>query len=114
MTDAPRRAWVEQIMGLPESIHLRGPEPDAQQAHVARAFAELRRADAVFSPYRDDPRGLPDPQTGRPRYGPPAWSRDGLPGEPRHICPHWMDTAGTSTRAVTCSPTRRAVGRRGG
>lgn len=48
----PRRAWVEQIMGLPVSIHLRGP--DTAQVHdlVAACFAVLRHADAVFSPYR--------------------------------------------------------------
>ncbi len=55
-TLAPRRAWVEQIMGLPISIHLRGDDPAAD--HVANAvtavFADLRHADAVFSTYRDD------------------------------------------------------------
>jgi len=107
----PRRAWVEQIMGLPVSIHLRGPDPDGSQARdaVAACFAVLRHADAVFSPYRDDsdlsrwergelaadaadptfaevvalcdeardrtggwfdPRGLPDPRTGSPRFDP--------------------------------------------
>ncbi|MEV0563254.1 FAD:protein FMN transferase [Dactylosporangium sp. NPDC050588] len=104
----PRRAWVEQIMGLPVSVHLRGPgagDPPAEAA-VAAVFADLRRDDAAFSPYLDgsdlsrwergeapptpeleavialcdearertggwfDPRGLPDPRTGRPRYDP--------------------------------------------
>ncbi|MFF5228762.1 FAD:protein FMN transferase [Dactylosporangium sp. NPDC000521] len=106
--ELPRRAWVEQIMGLPVSVHLRGPgagDPAAAAA-VARVFADLRRDDAAFSPYLDgsdlsrwergeapptpaldavfalcdearertggwfDPRGLPDPRTGRPRYDP--------------------------------------------
>jgi thiamine biosynthesis lipoprotein len=51
-----RRAWVEQIMGLPISIHLRGTEIDAAAAgeQVAAVFAELRRVDEVLSPYRDD------------------------------------------------------------
>ncbi|GAA0803449.1 FAD:protein FMN transferase [Spirilliplanes yamanashiensis] len=49
-----RRAWVEQVMGLPVSVHVRGPRPGAAADAVARLFAELRRADAVFSPYRDD------------------------------------------------------------
>jgi thiamine biosynthesis lipoprotein len=98
-------------MGLPVSIHLRGDALGSAQVEqqVAAVFAELRHADAVFSPYRDDsdlsrwdggelalddadptlaevialcdearertdgwfdPRGLPDPRTGRPRYDP--------------------------------------------
>ena len=97
-----RRAWVEQVMGLPVSVHVRGPDPSAMQGRVECVFADLRRADAVFSPYRDDsdlsrwergelslaevvalceearartqgwfdPRGLPDPRTGEPRYDP--------------------------------------------
>lgn len=55
-TEAPRRAWVEQIMGMPISIHVRGtmaPAPMTAKA-VADAFAELRRIDAVFSTYRED------------------------------------------------------------
>jgi thiamine biosynthesis lipoprotein len=47
---------VEQIMGLPVSIHLRGPdvrEPGAERA-VAAAYAELVRLDAIFSTYRAD------------------------------------------------------------
>jgi thiamine biosynthesis lipoprotein len=107
----PQRAWVEQIMGLPVSIHLRGDALDSAsvEQQVAAVYAELRHADAVFSPYRDDsdlsrwdrgelalddadpalaevitlcgearertdgwfdPRGLPDPRTGGPRYDP--------------------------------------------
>ncbi|MFI5908280.1 FAD:protein FMN transferase [Dactylosporangium sp. NPDC051541] len=52
----PRRAWVDQIMGLPISIHLRGPDPTGADAEAAvdSAFAALRHADDVFSPYRDD------------------------------------------------------------
>lgn len=50
----PRRAWVEQIMGMPISLHLRGPAlasaPVAET--VERVFALLREADAVFSTYR--------------------------------------------------------------
>jgi thiamine biosynthesis lipoprotein len=52
----PRRAWVEQIMGLPVSIHLRGPavrDPRAGQA-VAAVFDELRAVDALFSTYLAD------------------------------------------------------------
>lgn len=51
-----RRAWVEQIMGMPISIHLRGDDvdrPEAQQA-VAEAFRILREMDSIFSTYRDD------------------------------------------------------------
>jgi thiamine biosynthesis lipoprotein len=52
----PRRAWVEQIMGLPVSIHVRGDDPDSPEVRrrVDAVFAGLRHADAVFSPYRDD------------------------------------------------------------
>jgi thiamine biosynthesis lipoprotein len=50
----PRRAWVEQIMGLPVSVHLRGPDVDGAEAElrVGALFADLRRVDAVFSTYR--------------------------------------------------------------
>ena len=51
-----RRAWVEQVMGMPVSIHLRGPDvrgAAAEQA-VAAAYAELVRLDALFSTYRPD------------------------------------------------------------
>ena len=49
-----RAAYVEQVMGLPVSIHLRGPRArgDATAAVVREAFGELRRADALFSTYR--------------------------------------------------------------
>jgi thiamine biosynthesis lipoprotein len=52
----PRRAWVEQIMGLPVSVHVRGGDPadPRVERRVAEVFAELRRADAVFSTYRED------------------------------------------------------------
>ncbi|MEN3357042.1 MAG: FAD:protein transferase [Mycobacteriales bacterium] len=50
----PRRAWVEQVMGLPVSVHVRGDA--ARSAAVARAVAELyrslRRDDERFSTYR--------------------------------------------------------------
>ncbi|SBT65288.1 thiamine biosynthesis lipoprotein [Micromonospora sediminicola] len=62
-----RRAWVEQVMGLPVSVHLRGPavRTEAVAERVARVFAELRRADAVFSTYR------PDSELGRLGGAPP-------------------------------------------
>jgi thiamine biosynthesis lipoprotein len=54
--DLDRRAWVEQIMGMPISIHVRGPR--ARDVAVARtvetAFDSLRAVDAMFSTYRDD------------------------------------------------------------
>jgi thiamine biosynthesis lipoprotein len=54
-TTTPRRAWVEQLMGLPISVHLRGPDLRSAhvEQHVAAVFAELRHADRVFSTYRD-------------------------------------------------------------
>ncbi|WP_322762560.1 FAD:protein FMN transferase [Frankia sp. Cr2] len=52
-----RRAWIEQIMGMPVSLHLRGPrvlgDPDVERI-VAEVFAELRMVDALFSTYRPD------------------------------------------------------------
>lgn len=52
---ADRRAYVAQIMGLPFSLHCRGPFDDAAEAQAVHAVWEyLRRADAVFSPYRSD------------------------------------------------------------
>jgi thiamine biosynthesis lipoprotein len=52
----PRRAWVEQIMGLPISVHLRGPAVTSAdvERQVSAVFAELRQADEVFSTYRAD------------------------------------------------------------
>ncbi|WP_222106007.1 FAD:protein FMN transferase [Catellatospora sichuanensis] len=52
----PRRAWVEQIMGMPVSLHLRGPGLDSAPVRrsVDAVFALLREADAVFSTYRTD------------------------------------------------------------
>lgn len=51
-----RRAWVQQIMGLPVSIHVRGHDAAGGgiEERVAAVFAELRRVDRVLSPYRDD------------------------------------------------------------
>ncbi|MEU8050976.1 FAD:protein FMN transferase [Micromonospora haikouensis] len=51
-----RRAWVEQVMGLPVSVHLRGPgvRDEAVAARVEAFFAELRAADDTFSTYRPD------------------------------------------------------------
>ncbi|HEX7745982.1 MAG TPA: FAD:protein FMN transferase [Micromonosporaceae bacterium] len=52
----PRRAWVEQIMGLPVSIHLRGAALGSSRVErqIAAVFADLRHADRVFSTYRED------------------------------------------------------------
>ena len=51
-----RAAYVEQIMGMPVSLHLRGPQAwGAQAAGVVReVFALLREVDALFSTYRAD------------------------------------------------------------
>ena len=69
-----RRAWVVQVMGLPVSVHLRGPEvhSDAVAERVERVFAELRELDAVFSTYRPESvlgrlgGAMPDPATAEP------------------------------------------------
>lgn len=51
-----RRAWVEQIMGMPISLHVRGEgaREEAADSAARELFADLRRADALFSTYRDD------------------------------------------------------------
>ena len=48
-----RRSWTRQIMGLPISVHRRGPAV-ADDAFVERIFDDLHCADAMFSPYRAD------------------------------------------------------------
>lgn len=55
-TELPRRAWVEQVMGLPVSVHVRGDAAgsDAVERAVEELYASLRRADARFSTYRPD------------------------------------------------------------
>jgi len=60
-----RRAWVEQVMGMPISVHVRGPGargPEAERA-TAGLFASLRASDALFSTYR------PGSQVSRLRRG---------------------------------------------
>lgn len=49
-----RRVWVEQIMGMPVSIHLRGHVDEPAETAVAQAFSHLRRVDEVFSTWRAD------------------------------------------------------------
>jgi thiamine biosynthesis lipoprotein len=52
-----RRVHVEHVMGMPVSVHVRGPaartDPDVDHA-LRRAVAELHRVDALFSTYRGD------------------------------------------------------------
>lgn len=52
----PKRSFVAFIMGIPISIHVRGPRArDAGvEAAVERAFAALRLDDLLFSTYRAD------------------------------------------------------------
>ena len=54
--DLPRRSFVAQVMGLPISIHVRGPRArdDAVAAEVDAAFDELRADDAMFSIWKPD------------------------------------------------------------
>jgi thiamine biosynthesis lipoprotein len=54
-----RRAFVEQVMGMPVSVHVRPAsalELDWQlvERAVAQVFGTLRRVDRVFSTWRDD------------------------------------------------------------
>jgi thiamine biosynthesis lipoprotein len=59
--EQPRRAWVEQIMGMPVSFHVRGPLARAEgpaarplDEAVARAIADLHRTNDIFSTYQAD------------------------------------------------------------
>jgi thiamine biosynthesis lipoprotein len=56
--DAPRRAWVEQVMGMPVSFHVRGPAARADDgpaaAAVTVAVADLHRTDEILSTYKPD------------------------------------------------------------
>jgi thiamine biosynthesis lipoprotein len=51
-----RAAYVEQVMGMPISVHVRGADAEGAPARaaVAAVFAELRAVDARFSTYRSD------------------------------------------------------------
>lgn len=53
--EAARAGYLTQVMGMPVSVHLRGPEPrgEAAVAAVAAVFAELGEVDVLFSTYRD-------------------------------------------------------------
>ena len=55
-TAVARQAWVEQIMGMPISVHLRGPDVAGEAAATAvqAVFDDLRSVDATFSTYRPD------------------------------------------------------------
>jgi thiamine biosynthesis lipoprotein len=65
VADQPRAAFVRQIMGLPISLHVRGPR--ARSVRVAQEaehlFAELKAADALFSTWK------PNSQVSRIRRG---------------------------------------------
>lgn len=49
------RAYVEMVMGLPFSVHIRGPyRRDVESAAVHRIWRDLREADSIFSTFRPD------------------------------------------------------------
>jgi thiamine biosynthesis lipoprotein len=54
--DQPRRAFVAQLMGLPISVHVRGPRATTPEVAelVHLAFATLAADEAMFSTYRAD------------------------------------------------------------
>ncbi|WP_156887515.1 FAD:protein FMN transferase [Propionicicella superfundia] len=63
--DVPRRSFVQQIMGIPISVHVRGPAARDEAAALAAgiAFDALRADDAMFSTW------LPDSPVARIRDG---------------------------------------------
>jgi thiamine biosynthesis lipoprotein len=63
--DQPRRAFVAQIMGLPVSVHVRGPAARGAEVEsaVEAAFEALRTDDALFSTW------TPDSEVSRIRRG---------------------------------------------
>ena len=75
-----RRARVDHVMGMPVSIHVRGPaartDPDVDAA-LARAVALLHDVEAVFSTYR------PDSAVSRIRRG--ELSLAGAPADVREV-----------------------------
>lgn len=52
----PRRAWVRQVMGLPVSVHLRGPDARGPRAEAstARFYDHLTEIDRRFSPWKPE------------------------------------------------------------
>jgi thiamine biosynthesis lipoprotein len=56
VSEQPRRSFVAQIMGLPMSIHVRGPQARGTRVAeaVESAFAELRADEAMFSAWQPD------------------------------------------------------------
>ncbi len=56
VTNQPQHRFVEQVMGLPVSLALRGRHTDDDAAHHAweACLEMLHEADRVFSTYRDD------------------------------------------------------------
>lgn len=55
-TEMSTRAWVEHIMGIPVSVHVRAGDLDRTDISVGvqAVFEELDRADTVFSTWRAD------------------------------------------------------------
>jgi thiamine biosynthesis lipoprotein len=51
-----RRAWVQHVMGVPVSVHVRAVHPSRPdvEAAVTRVFGHLRRVDSVLSTWRAD------------------------------------------------------------
>ncbi|WP_198950711.1 FAD:protein FMN transferase [Kineosporia sp. A_224] len=56
IVEQPRRSFVEQVMGLPMSVHVRGPlaRDDRVARAVEAAFADLRADDAMFSTWKPE------------------------------------------------------------
>lgn len=109
LADLPRRAFVEQVMGLPMSVHVRGPlatGPRVAQA-VGALFADLRADDVTFSPWK------PDSPVSRIRRGDLALADAGpRVGEVARLCEEASARTGGAFSAWLPgpSPAERAAG----
>jgi thiamine biosynthesis lipoprotein len=95
---------VEQVMGLPVSLDLRGRDPldgpphdtvaDPLDGAVAKAFAWLHEVDRRFSPFRPDSEVC---RVGRGELGPARYSPELT--EIRALCAHYERASGGVFRA---------------
>ncbi|GAB78312.1 thiamine biosynthesis lipoprotein [Austwickia chelonae] len=90
-------AYVRRLMGMPVSIHLRGPDPRSPRAveAVGKAYDELARAEEIFS------RWQPHSELSRLRRGELTLTACGPQmREVAALCAHYQQVTGGSFTAV--------------